>query len=1195
MKKKLSALFTAGIMLMSGLPALSEGEEETALAQEISDAEPYAVLSGENFSDFQSYEVTLTADNTNGEEYNGEIILASCDDATNQTYNVSRFPVTVPKGERFTKTVATEYIEGMEHIRAFFWDNTENMRPLAQSIDSRYFVPEAAEIPLTEENVWASDRQDQHGIAQALDENTSTYLAGEAKEDSPLLINIILSRVYDLSELKIGFHSADGKRSYSFQVEGSLDGELYTPMTETLNSDETSDLPMSVALSQSAKYVRVKVFGYNGNNSGWIRVNSLSLYGAPCAEVRRRFMNDSFYAGFNVNSADTDNGWFAYALNEETYTDYTPSMGSGLFAKRGIAPEAMGQGDNNGVLYIKDDVDRSGSSETGAGALGVFRKLTLPDDNKDYTVKFKLFIPDDGKNINWAGISLLSDAVSGGADLSPAAAIQLRFENGADGGVKIRSLKSVQFNEGELLSCFEKEFTRGRPWDIEIEVSPEGKRAQITVCDGETKETRTVGYNYTDIERVNNQTWENTKVNYICINTGAGGKCELYADDFTLSADEIEGQSAEKIVFSQNFEAADSLESAGVEQAVVLINDDGTTNGASISDGLKATVAQSGTFGSKVLKLTDTNASDGLVAAIPLTLPDNNNKYIVKWKMRDFDAGKDKNVNYSGFSLGYGFNRGKTDTEHPLALQLRYSKQNDGMQFNRYEAALFNGGSYNAFLGTGSGNRLATDKTWQFSVTVNPVTKTMEIYATDGSKELTASAAFSTSDGGDSTVEDWEDKRPDTLLFHTGGGASSDCIIDDIQVIDTGVEEISSMSAAQGIVRLESAWGKGKYLTDVDGSLRSIAGIDPDDTRFAERPGLADKKGVSLESVQRPGYFLTAHETDDVNHKFVLELLPYENTAQFKAQATFFKLAAVNSGSYSGVTVNYVPVWDTSRKICYINTSDYEIAVSSVGATYNDLFYLRKETSNYVSDNFKGTGLNSQWHNNYPWKSANQTNDSYNYTALIDYRNIEVSDGRLLLKATKISDSDWPTNLDGDTGINYNGKYSKNWYKWAGRVGVISSKKVFKRQSLVSGRFKQPESPVGYWNAFWLNAASGWPPETDIFEYMSHKGVNTWYTAIHRYDSNDNEVGYGAWQSVSGINVRTGYHNFTLDWGYDYMRFYVDGQLYCTNTNTDNLDEQNKGVQLILNTGIGGWETEPDDTTVWDTGMECQWVRSFMY
>ncbi len=561
--------------------------------------------------------------------------------------------------------------------------------------------------------------------------------------------------------------------------------------------------------------------------------------------------------------------------------------------------------------------------------------------------------------------------------------------------------------------------------------------------------------------------------------------------------------------------------------------------------------------------------------------------------MRDFDAGKNKNVNYSGFSLGHGFNRGKTDREHPLALQLRYSKQSDGMQFNRYEAALFNGGSYNAFLGTGGGNRLALDRTWEFSITVNPVTKTMEVYASDGSKELTSSAAFSSSDGGDSIIEDWTDKRPDTLLFHTGGGATSDCIIDDIQVIDTGVEEISSMSAVQGIVRLESAWGKGKYLTDVDGSLRSVDSRNPDDTRFAERPGLIDKKGVSFESVQRPGYFLAARETDEVNHKYVLELLPCENTAQFKAQATFLKQAAVNSGSFSGTTVNYVPIWDVNRKICYTNSKDDEIAVSSVGATYNDLFYLRKETSNYVSDNFKGTKLSSQWHNNYPWKKANQTNDSYNFTALIDYRNIEVSDGRLLLKATKASG--WPTDTSGETGIDYGGKYSKNWLPWAGRVGVISSKKVFKRQSLVSGRFKQPESPVGYWNAFWLNAASGWPPETDIFEYMSHQGVNKWYTATHRKNSGGSDVGYGGWQSVSGINLRTDYHDFTLDWGYNYMRFYVDGRLYCTNTNMDDLNEQNKGVQLILNTGIGGWETEPDDTTVWDTGMECQWVRSFMY
>lgn len=295
--------------------------------------------------------------------------------------------------------------------------------------------------------------------------------------------------------------------------------------------------------------------------------------------------------------------------------------------------------------------------------------------------------------------------------------------------------------------------------------------------------------------------------------------------------------------------------------------------------------------------------------------------------------------------------------------------------------------------------------------------------------------------------------------------------------------------------------------------------------------------------------------------------------------------------------MSYAPLWDLDRSICYTNTSSDDLTVVELKDSdylHNNLYYLRSEANNFLSDNFKGESLNSQWHNNYPWKKANMTNDSYNFSALLDYRNIEVSDGRVLLKATKINSGDWPKNSSGETGIDYNGKYSKNYVKWAGRVGVISSKKVFHRQSLISGSFKQPESPIGYWNAFWLNAASGWPPETDIFEYMSHKGTNTWYTATHR-QSNGSEVGYGNWQTVNGINVRTGYHDFVLDWGYNYMRFYVDGILYRDISSSADIDEQNKGLQLILNTGIGGWESEPDDTMVWDTGMECRWIRTFAY
>ena len=66
-----------------------------------------------------------------------------------------------------------------------------------------------------------------------------------------------------------------------------------------------------------------------------------------------------------------------------------------------------------------------------------------------------------------------------------------------------------------------------------------------------------------------------------------------------------------------------------------------------------------------------------------------------------------------------------------------------------------------------------------------------------------------------------------------------------------------------------------------------------------------------------------------------------------------------------------------------------------------------------------------------------------------------------------------------------------------------------------------------------------------------------------------------------------------MDWGYDYIKFYLNGNLYASTQNDTSLAFQ-KNMRLIINTGIGGWENEPDDTMVWD-GLRCQFIRSFQY
>lgn len=1124
-----------------------------------------------------------------------ELIALVCDAKTGAGKKLLRRELTLSAGEQ-SSPLDVDCDAKTEYVKAFLWEGLGTLRPLAPAREFRYQKPQPEALALSERNVWSTDRQDDCGVGNLFDGSAATFMAGEAFAEKPVVITARLNRVYELSELRLGFAKYEN-RVYRFSAEASLNGEDYEEILPAAYSDAETDAPLSFPVEGRAKFVRVKIYGHGGNDAGWIRVNHLSLYGNAADDSREIFMDEDFEGSSGRLPANSgDSRWYARAMDEEMYKDYTPALGDDLYADYAAAPEAAAMGT---ALHIHDATDRTGNTD-GFGSAAAFRALTLPEGGADYALSFKLFIPADSENVNWSGFSLLSRPVSGGADLSPAAAVQLRLQPTDGGRVAVKAVNSVQFNEtegGNLTDCFNEAFSLGRTWSVTVGVSPSRRQAEITIDDGRVSESRVLGFAYADVERVNNTPWTNSSVRYLCVNSGAGGKADIYLDSLKVYRD-LDGDEdlGEKTVYSENFESGKSLSDMNI--TVHAVKSNGNGNDASIGASLQTTVDASNTFGGHVMKLTDKTGSDGLLTAIPLTVPDNGNKYIIKWRMREFDPN-----NYSGFSLASGSPVSFDDAAHPYAIQLRYNLQDgsdgggDGIQLYRYGSVRMNMGSYGLFA-AGGGNRLPKNAEWNVELTVNPLAKSTELRIVSGSRTVTASAAFATADADGKTVEDWSGALPDTLVFHTGAGATADCIIDDIEVIDTGVRENPASDPTYGIVRLEAQWGKGKYVTQNGWNAPTAAAdADPNRTRFVERAGLIGE-GVSLESVTNPGSYLCAEETDDQGHAYILTLKPYEDTAQFRAFASFNKSKAENTGDFAGATVAYSPVWDASRQLCYTNNSADPLSIRALKTgdyTLSPLFYLRSEAVNFVSDNFKALSLDSRWWTNYPWRANNPTNDSYNFSALIDHRNVIVDNGELFLKATK--DDSWPKDLSGETGINYNNDYGKKWERFKGRVGVVSSKNVFYRHSLISGSFKQPDSPIGYWNAFWLRNSSGdWNRETDIFEYLSSHGDSTWYTAVHRRDNNV-EKGYGEWRNV-GVNVRTGYHEFTLDWGYNYMKFYVDGRLYAGGGNSiaaETIDRQNEGLQLILNTGIGGWEAEPDSTMVWNDGMRVKWIRSFRY
>ena len=605
---------------------------------------------------------------------------------------------------------------------------------------------------------------------------------------------------------------------------------------------------------------------------------------------------------------------------------------------------------------------------------------------------------------------------------------------------------------------------------------------------------------------------------------------------------------------------------------------------------------------------TPPDGAGGVLAQKELDLPADNGDYEITFGLEIPSTidGEDTNGFYSGITLVDGITTGGADLDNHTAIQIKLDNSGEKVAINQMVSNYFNEGSPAALFE----NTFNKDEMLSFSLLVSPTNRSCFITVSDSEVTETQLMYFSYSDIELVRNRAWAYTAPAVIAFNTGAGAKNQMTVTDLALreVERNTGTLGGVDPTNGVVRLEATrlssyptssseyYGRYVYHNGADGVISVAANKNPAIARFVERRGLVGT-GVSFEAVTMPGYFIVA-ETGDAFY-----LKKFENTGEFMANATFYKEAADNAGYYTGSTYTYRTYLQAANsdgnamenKYLYDTTTDYktgEMKPWKMWTAAQGTFYLRNEGSAYVSDNFNGSTLNGQWWTNYPWKANNPTNDSYNFTALITKNNVIVENGELYLKATKIDENAWPTDTSGETGKQYNGDFGRtDWKKWQAYVGVVSIQdKVYNKQCFVEGRFKDPDSPIGYWNAFWLTGRDSWPPEIDIFETLSSKyGHYAWHTALHGEGDSDNRFG----KITSGTNIATSYNTWSMDWGYDYIKFYLNGNLYASTQNDTSLAFQ-KNMRLIINTGIGGWENEPDDTMVWD-GLRCQFIRSFQY
>ena len=140
----------------------------------------------------------------------------------------------------------------------------------------------------------------------------------------------------------------------------------------------------------------------------------------------------------------------------------------------------------------------------------------------------------------------------------------------------------------------------------------------------------------------------------------------------------------------------------------------------------------------------------------------------------------------------------------------------------------------------------------------------------------------------------------------------------------------------------------------------------------------------------------------------------------------------------------------------------------------------------------------------------------------------------------------------------------------------------------------------GIWPAFWMLGAdideNPWPGagEIDIMEYRG-QDPTILIGSVHG-------PGYSAGEAISKqydlVNDRfdTGFHIFGIEWGPEYVNFYVDDVLYNQITPKDVPGPWvfNKPFYILMNLAVGGsFVGSPNEETEFPQTMLCDYVRVY--
>jgi len=164
---------------------------------------------------------------------------------------------------------------------------------------------------------------------------------------------------------------------------------------------------------------------------------------------------------------------------------------------------------------------------------------------------------------------------------------------------------------------------------------------------------------------------------------------------------------------------------------------------------------------------------------------------------------------------------------------------------------------------------------------------------------------------------------------------------------------------------------------------------------------------------------------------------------------------------------------------------------------------------------------------------------------------------------------------------------------------ILTKGKFEQKYGRIEARIKMPYGK-GLWPAFWMIGANSstvsWPQcgEIDIMEYLGSNPTSIFGTVHGPGYSGGSAITKS--YSLSNDRFDNDFHIFGIEWGENYINFYVDNVLYNQITPSKVTGEWvfNQPFYIILNLAVGGnYPGSPNSETVFPQTMLVDYVRVY--